>query len=74
MVLMDSATDIDARLLAAHATGDTATLSRLYAAAAAVAPDDARWFYLTQAFVLALDAGSPEAAIYENRLVEAGRA
>ena len=71
---MNSDADIDARLLAAHAMGDAAGLSRLYAEAATAATEDARWFYLTQAFILALDAGTPEAATYESRLIEAGRA
>ena len=65
---------LDARLIAAHGAGDGALLARLYAEAAETATGDARWFYLTQAFVFALDTGAPEADRYERRLAEAGRA
>ena len=65
--------DLDARLLAAHAAGDIAALSGLYAEAAAMSRGDAAGFYLVQAYVFALDAGLPAAAQYRARLKAEGR-
>ena len=66
--------DLDARLLAAHARGDRAALVALYTEAADSAGEDqARYFYLTQAYVFALEAGRPEAPTLRARLVAAGR-
>ncbi|MCW9042338.1 MAG: hypothetical protein OQK05_03250 [Pseudopelagicola sp.] len=49
---------LDSRLLAAHATGDTLSLVTLYREAAEHAQEDeARGFYLTHAYVYALEAG-----------------
>ena len=64
----------DAALLAAHAAGDSGALAGLYARAAEAAPDlDAACFFLTHAFVFALEAGLPEADTYEARLRAHGR-
>ncbi|MFP4570141.1 hypothetical protein [Rhodosalinus sp.] len=65
---------LDAALRAAHAAGDRAALIRLYAQAAERAPDpDAAGFYLTHAYVFALEAGAPEAAALHARLKAEGR-
>ena len=65
---------LDAALLAAHAAGDRAALIRLYAQAADAANDaDAASFYLTHAYVFALEAGAPEAAALHARLKAEGR-
>jgi hypothetical protein len=54
---------LDAALLDAHARGDRAALIALYADAADAAMDPtARAFYLTHAYVFALEAGDPRAA------------
>lgn len=51
-------TDLDERLRAAHAAHDKPALVALYQdAAAQVADDDRRAFFLTQAYVFALDCG-----------------
>ena len=66
--------DLDARLLAAHAADDRPALIRLYAEAADAAVDaDARGFYLTHAYVFALEAGAPEAEQLRAQLVAMGR-
>lgn len=66
--------DLDQRLLAAHARDDRQALIRLYAEAGDIAPDiDAACFYLTHAYVFALEAGAPEAADLHARLRAAGR-
>jgi hypothetical protein len=55
--------------------GDGAALAALYAQAADRADDvDAACFYLTHAFVFALEEGLPEAADLNARLVAHGRA
>jgi hypothetical protein len=68
---------LDARLIAAHEDGDAGALSALYAEAAetvfAEGHDEAGYFYLTHAYVMALEAGLPEAARYNLRLARAGR-
>lgn len=67
-------TSLEDQLLAAHAAGDKATLARLYAKAADAAPSDAeRGFFLTQAYVFALDAGDPIATRLKQDLVRLGR-
>ena len=69
-----AAAELDARMLAAHAAGDLARLVRLYTEAADIAADiDAACFYLTHAYVYALDAADPAAAALRARLVAAGR-
>ncbi|MBF9032556.1 hypothetical protein HKCCE3408_19325 [Rhodobacterales bacterium HKCCE3408] len=66
-------TEIDTALQSAHAAGDRAGLSRLYALAAdAVALPAETAFLLTQAYVFALDAGLPEATALKGRLQEMG--
>ena len=68
--------DPDATLLAAHAENDLAALITLYtqAADAAEAEDiDATCFFLTHAFIFALDLGDPRAAALNARLVAYGR-
>jgi len=68
---------LDARLITAHAGGDTDALVGLYAEAGhravrAGAPDAAA-FYMTQAYVYALDRGDARAARLRSWLVRAGR-
>lgn len=63
----------EARLLAAHAAGDLAALARLYEAAAEQATAEAAAFYLTQAYIYALDAGDPAARRLHARLKLDGR-
>lgn len=66
--------ELNARLLAAHADGDKAALVGLYAEAADRANGrDAAAFFLTQAYVFALDCGHPDAAPLRARLVAMGR-
>lgn len=65
---------LDDRLLTAHATGDLRALVVLYAEAADAANDfDAACFYLTQAYIFALDTGDAAAGALAARLREAGR-
>ena len=67
-------TDLNARLLAAHDAGDTATLITLYQQAAdAAASVDAACFYLTHAYVFALEANHPDVDLIRARLVAEGR-
>jgi hypothetical protein len=64
---------LDAALIEAHARGDRAGLIALYAEAADTAGDTrARAFYLTHAYVFALEAGDPRAAALKARLVAEG--
>lgn len=66
-------TDLDTRLLAAHAADDRAALIALYAEAAEQAAGDVtRAFYLTHAYVFALETGSALAAALRARLVAMG--
>ncbi|THH38931.1 hypothetical protein E4Z66_05080 [Aliishimia ponticola] len=66
--------DLNDRLLSAHASGDIRALITLYEEAANSANEDtARGFYLTHAYVFALEAGAPEAATLRARLVDMGR-
>ena len=69
--------DLDVQLLAAHASGDRAELVRLYRAAAEAAERDGRGdaagFYMTHAYVFALEAGMAEATKLKAWLVEKGR-
>lgn len=66
---------LDAELLKAHAAGDGATLVRLYTQAADQAADiDAACFYLTHAYVFALELGLPQAHSLNARLVAHDRA
>lgn len=66
--------DLDDRLLAAHELGDRAALVALYTEAAmATAEDQARGFFLTHAYVFALDLGSAEAQSLRDQLISMGR-
>lgn len=61
--------DLDRRLLAAHAAGDKQALVTLYTEAADAATDDtARGFYMTHAYVYALDIGDPRASALHKEL------
>ncbi|MDA8585079.1 hypothetical protein N9L47_02305 [Rhodobacteraceae bacterium] len=75
--MVDVRSDLDAALLAAHAKGDGFELSRLYADAADQAErdqdTDAVCFFLTQAYVSALETGLPSASVLNQRLVQYGR-
>jgi hypothetical protein len=67
-------TSLDERLLAAHADDDRAALVDLYTEAADAARDeDACGFYLTHAYVYALERGHPVAAALRARLIDMGR-
>ena len=65
------------KLLKAHECDDTATLSLLYAQAAdesqGTGDTQAMFFFLTQAYIFALDSGLPVAADYNRRLAQHGR-
>ena len=66
--------DLNARLLAAHAAGDAAALVDLYTEAADTAPNpDATAFFLTHAYVHALEQGHVRAPNLRARLVAMGR-
>ncbi|WCR05308.1 hypothetical protein [Paracoccus saliphilus] len=69
---------LDQELLRAHAEGDKPALVRLYALAGgereAANDIEAACFYLTHAFVFALEAGAPEADNLNRRLHRYGRA
>lgn len=62
-------TDLNDRLLAAHDAGDRAALVDLYAQAADSTDDiDAACFYLTHAYVFALELGHPDTGALHARL------
>lgn len=62
------------RLLAAHKDGDKVALVGLYSEAADAANDtEARCFFLTHAFIFALDAGDPREAAIAAQLTAEGR-
>jgi len=66
--------DLHARMLCAHAAQDRAALIELYAEAANSVNDvDASCFFLTHAYVFALEAGAPVAAALHARLKQHGR-
>ena len=65
---------LEARLLAAHAGDDRFALIRLYTQAADITNDiDAACFFLTCAYIFALEAGATEAAVLHARLKAEGR-
>lgn len=65
---------LDAALLAAHAAQDKHALVRLYTRAAQAAGDRAaEGFYLTQAYVYALETGHAAAPALQARLKATGR-
>jgi hypothetical protein len=63
---------LDTALLAAHAAGDRAELIALYADAADLTGGVAAAFYLTHAYVFALEAGDARSPSLRARLVEMG--
>lgn len=70
--------ELDKRLLQAHADHDALGLIDLYQQAAMLAESqqdhDAACFYLTHAFIFALEHGAPEADALNRKLFERGRA
>ena len=65
---------LDERLLAAHERSDLESLTTLYSEAAEAAEDlEARCFYLTHAYVFALEIGDDRAKELRARLVGYGR-
>ena len=66
--------DLDAQMIAAHEAADSPALIRLYTQAADETDDlTAACFYLTHAYVFALEAGAPEAKTLHARLKAHGR-
>ncbi len=66
--------DLDARLLDAHARADAGDLVRLYRQAADQANDtEAAAFYLTHAHVFACEINHPDTAALRQRLIDQGR-
>ena len=66
--------DLDQRLTDAHDRDDRPALVGLYTEAANAANDEtAKGFFLTHAFVYALDVGAPEADELRARLKDMGR-
>lgn len=66
--------DLHAQMMAAHSAGDLPALVTLYHAAADQAADvDAACFYLTHAYVFALELGDARAASLRAALVSHGR-
>ena len=67
-------TDLNQRLLAAHADKDKKALVSLYLKASNRAPsEEAQYFYLTHAYVFALDTDHPQTASLHATLKAAGR-
>ncbi|MBT5294919.1 MAG: hypothetical protein HOL32_04895 [Octadecabacter sp.] len=67
-------TTLDDRLLAAHANDDRAALVALYKQAADAADTtDAACFFLTHAYVFALELGHQDVPSLHARLLEHGR-
>ncbi|MDD9727311.1 hypothetical protein PVV74_17765 [Roseovarius sp. SK2] len=65
---------LDNAMIAAHEAHDSSALIQLYTKAADTANDlDASCFYLTHAYVFALEAGAPDARRLHARLVRHGR-
>jgi len=68
------AVSLDAELLAAHTAGDVEALITLYTRASEQAVQDvARGFYLTHAYVFALEAGDQRAKRLAEQLRTQGR-
>ena len=66
--------DLDARLVAAETAGNLPDIVTLYIEAADTTTDDvAAGFYLTHAYVFALEAGLPIAEVLRSRLIAMGR-
>ena len=67
-------TPLDERLLEAHERDDKPALVALYSEAAEAANSEkAQGFYLTHAYVFALDIGAAEAPALRQRLKDMGR-
>lgn len=65
---------LEEAILAAHARDDRRALARLYAQAAEGMGDlDAACFFLTHAYIFALETGAPEAGGLHAKLVAEGR-
>lgn len=65
---------LDQRLLEAHARDDRTALVTLYKDASDNASsDDAKYFYLTHAYIFALEAGHPLTRELHSQLKSAGR-
>ena len=65
---------LDDRLAAAHAAGDASELIAIYVEAADAAPDvDTACFFLTHAYVFALEAGDSRVSALRARLAAEGR-
>lgn len=64
--------ELDAALLAAHEAGDRRGLITLYAEAANANTGVAAAFYLTHAYVFALEAGDSRVHVLRARLVALG--
>lgn len=77
MAIPQDSKALDTALLDAHARNDGQALARLYAQAADMAEADGNidgcCFFLTQAYVFALQVGAPEADALHARLVAYGR-
>ncbi|SLN60133.1 hypothetical protein [Pseudooctadecabacter jejudonensis] len=70
----DQHDDLNAALLAAHDAGDATTLVGLYTRAADIAADtDTACFFLTQAYIFALEVGDTRAGALKRRLSAEGR-
>ena len=66
--------DLHGRLLAAHDRNDKRSLVTLYAeAASAAGSEDARAFFLTQAYIFGLDTDHPATPELRTKLVAMGR-
>ena len=66
--------DLDEQLLAAHEANDLNLLVDLYQQAAKTAEDDeAKYFYLTHAYIFALDVHHDDREKLKASLVSAGR-
>ena len=66
--------ELDRAMISAHEVGDRRALIKLYAQAADSVNDlDASCFYLTHAYVFALEAGAREAQTLHARLIAHGR-
>ena len=67
-------TTLDEQLIAAHSANDQTVLVSLYQQAATTAKDEqAAAFFLTHAYVLALEAGHSDASALHARLKSMGR-
>lgn len=64
--------DLDAALLLAHSTRDHAALVTLYCEAARHSIGTAQAFYLTHAYIFALELGDPRAPTLHDELVNLG--